>query len=183
MKSKLNKQLYSIVIGIVLTILTTISLIFTDAPYYIYSNISGLTLVTAMSGTIVGIIFSLVISISKLLMNLSTSIITAELLKNITEVIIITFIFTRNKKMLFKTVSYLLSLTIIVKPLYFFYYYILNSSSYNTIENMYSNISNYYKNDLIKTLIVYLFSIIVSYAFIFIYNKLFKKTNRKGVII
>ncbi len=175
MKEKIVKPIYFVLIGIILTLLTTISLIFVDAPFFVYSNIAGIILVSLIFGNIAGILFSVTVAIAKFSMNLSSSIISADLLKNITEVLIVVFLFRANKKWTTKAVASVVVLTLLVKPLYFLYYYLLNKSDYNTIENVKNNVIGYFKGEFVKVGFTYIFSISIACLFIVIYDKTLRK--------
>lgn len=175
MKNNIFKYAYFYLIASILTILTIISLIFYDVPYPIYANNSGLALVSMIGGPIPGSLFCVLISIGKNISGLIPNIISPDLLRNISETMIISFIFLKNLKTLQKILITSILLSIFSKPLYFLYYLILSEESYNTFQNFLLKIKNYFVDDFFISLITYIVSIFIAVFFYTVYKKIIER--------
>lgn len=175
MTGKTVQTLFVLLVGLALTALTTVSLIFAEVPVYIYSNIAGLALVAISSGGMVGVLFSVAIAVFKFFANLTGSILTADLLKNIAEVLLLVLSWKMVKKDWQRVSVSVMLLTLVAKPLYFLFYFWLHRGGFVTADHLKNNILGYYAGDFVRSGMTYIVSVVVAYLIFTIYKKLVTK--------
>lgn len=155
-------------VGLIITFLTSISLIYFDIPQIIYGNIIGIMIISYVLGGTAGVVFSVVVSVVKVRFGLSYEILNYMCFINICEAIFIGIIRKSNLKVEIKFFIMALLLTLLIRPLAIGLFDFFGYSKTN-IEIL-GILEQYFNTKLLIYFAIYSFSGLVTYFFVKIFN-------------